>query len=77
MLQVNNEDSRVTSIVNLEQMSHLFLVLQARNKKFFRAEVVLWNLGTLKNISSKTQEKKAPQGKILEFFSLDTFKTTF
>ena len=69
MLQVNNEDSRVTSIVNFEHMSRLFLVLQERNQKFFRAGVLLWNLGTLKNISSETQEKKAPQGKILEFFS--------
>ena len=29
------------------------------------------------NFSSKTQENKAPQGKILELFRLDTLKTTF
>ena len=45
------------------------LRMQARNQKLFRAREVSWNLGTSKNISSKRQEKKAPQGKILEFFS--------
>ena len=29
------------------------------------------------NISSEIQGKKAPQGKILEFFLVDTPKTTF
>ena len=37
----------------------------------------LWNLGTSINISSKTQEKEAPQGNILEFFFLGPLKTTF
>ena len=36
-----------------------------RNQKFFR------------NISSKTQEKEAPQENILDFFLLNTLKTTF
>ena len=36
----------------------------------------LWNQGTSINILSKTQEKEAPQGNILEFFLLDTLKYT-
>ena len=36
-----------------------------RNQKFFR------------NISSKTQEKEAPQENILDFFLLNTLKTIF
>ena len=43
---------------------------QARNQKFTRVGEFSSNLGTSINISSKTQEKKAPQWKILEFFSL-------
>ena len=36
-----------------------------------------WNQSTLINILSKTQEFKVRQEKILEFFFLDTLKTTF
>ena len=36
-----------------------------------------WKYSTLINISSKAQEKRDPQGNILEFFLLDTLKTTF
>ena len=50
---------------------------QAPNQKFFRAGEVLWNQGSSIYFSSKTQEKKAPQGKMLELFLLDTLKTTF
>ena len=57
--------------------SILLLLLQARNQIFFRAGEVSWNSGTSINISSKTQEKKAPQRKILNFFLLDTLKTAF
>ena len=35
-----------------------------------------WEYCTLKNISSKTQGKEAPQGNVLEFFILNTLKTT-
>ena len=35
----------------------------------------LWNYVTSINISSKTPEKEAPQGNILEFFLLDALKT--
>ena len=52
--------------------------VQASGKKFFRAgKVSSENWGTYMNISSKTQEKKGSQGKILEVFVLDTYKTTF
>ena len=51
--------------------------MQARNQKFFKAEEVSWNYGTSINISSKAHENKAPHGKILEFFHLDTTKTAF
>ena len=47
------------------------------NKTFFRAEGALRNYGTSINISSKTQEKEVLQGNILEFFFLDTLKTTY
>ena len=45
--------------------------------QFWGAREVLWNYGTLINILSKTQEEKAKQGNILEFFLLDTLKTIF
>ena len=44
---------------------------------FFKVGEVSWNQGNLINISSKAQEKKAPQRKVLEFFLLNTFKPTF
>ena len=37
----------------------------------------MWNEGPLIKISSKTPEKEPPQGNILEFFLLDTLKSTF
>ena len=43
-----------------------------RNQKFFRAEEVSWNQGTLISISLKNK-KKGPAGKNWEFFLLDTF----
>ena len=36
-----------------------------------------WSYDILINNSSKTQEKEAPQGNILEFFPLRYSKTTF
>ena len=45
--------------------------------EFSRAGEVLRNLGTSINLSSKTQEKKATQGKNLDIFLLDTLKTKF
>ena len=47
----------------------------ACNHKFFRIGEVSWNYGTSINISSKSQEKKAPHGNILEFFLLNSLKT--
>ena len=38
---------------------------------------VLWNQGASIIMLSKTPEKEAPQGNILEFFLLDALKTTF
>ena len=51
---------------------------QVCNQNLFRAGG--WGfveLGHVINISSRTQEKEAQQGNILEIFVLDTFKTTF
>ena len=42
------------------------LLNQARNEKILRAGEVSENKDTLKNISSATYERKAPQGKISE-----------
>ena len=44
-----------------------------RSQKFFRAWTVLWNKGTLINISSKTQEKR----KHFAVFLQDNLKITF
>ena len=49
---------------------------QASSQKFLTAGDVLWNWGTSINNSSKTREKKTPQGNILEFPVPDTLKTT-
>ena len=51
--------------------------IQARNKEFFRAGEFSRNQGTSINISSTTHERKAPQGKNMGFFHLETLKTTF
>ena len=53
-----------------------FLPKQARNQNFYREGEVSWNYGTSKSILLKTQVKKAPQEKVLEFFLLDTPTTT-
>ena len=51
---------------------------QVCNQEFFRAGEVSWNKGALINIILSTAyERKAPQGKILEFFLLDALKVTF
>ena len=50
---------------------------QARNQEFFRAGEFSRNQGTSINISSTTHERKAPQGKNMSFFLLETLKTTF
>ena len=50
---------------------------QARDQEFFRAGEVFWNEGTLINILSTTRWRKAPQGKISEFYLLEALKTAF
>ena len=50
---------------------------QECNEEFFRVDEISWNKDTSMNISSRTNEIKAPQGKFLEFFLLNTLKTTF
>ena len=50
---------------------------QARNQESFRAGEFSRNQGTSINISSTTHERKAPQGKNMGFFLLETLKTTF
>ena len=50
---------------------------QARNQEFFRAGEFSRNQGTWINISSTTHERKAPQGKNIGFFLLETLKITF
>ena len=47
------------------------------NQEFFRAGEVSSNNGTSINISSVTPERKVLQGKISDFFFLDTLKTPF
>ena len=43
--------------------------------QFFRAGGGSWNKGTSLNISATNHKRKAPQGKILEFFLLGTLDT--
>ena len=50
---------------------------QVCNQESFRAGEVSWNEGTSISILSTTHQRKAPQGKILAFFLLDTLKTGF
>ena len=50
---------------------------QARDQEFFRAGEFSRNQGTWINISSTTHERKAPQGKNIGFFLLETLKITF
>ena len=50
------------------------LKYRACNQKIFNAGEILWNWGTSINISSKTHTKKGSQGKIEQFFFLDTVK---
>ena len=52
-------------------------LLQVRNQKFFRGRGGFVKLGHLDKHFIKKSRKKAPQEKILEFFLLDTLKTTF
>ena len=49
---------------------------QVCNQKFLTAGEVSWNWGTSINNSSKTREKKTPQGNILKFSIPNTLKTT-
>ena len=50
---------------------------QARNQKFFRAEEVFGKIGHFDKHLVKNLEKKGSQEKVLEFFLLDTPKSTF
>ena len=50
---------------------------QARNQEFFRAGEFSRNQGTSINISSTTDERKAPQEKNMGFFLPEILKTTF
>ena len=52
------------------------MYFQANNQTFFRAGEVLWNQDTSINFVKKAR-KKDPAGENLEFFLLDTPKTTF
>ena len=58
-------------------LTKLVSTMQARNQEFFRAGEFSRNQGTSINISSTTYEKKAPQGKNMFFFLLETLKTIF
>ena len=44
-------------------------ILKTHNKKYFRTGEVSWNEDTSINISSKTEERKALQGKVWDLFS--------
>ena len=50
---------------------------EVRNQKFSRTGWGWEEMGTLINISLKTQEKETPQGNILKLFLLNTLKATF
>ena len=49
-----------------------YILLQARNQEFFRGRGVFFKLGYFDKHSPTTREKKAPQGKNLRFFHLET-----
>ena len=49
----------------------------SKMQAFFRAGEFSWKEGTLINILSKRHQTKVLQGKYLEFFLQDAFKTTF
>ena len=51
--------------------------VQASNQEFLRAGEFSRNEGTSINSLSTTHQRRAPQGKILEFFHLDALKTAF
>ena len=48
-----------------------------KHKNEFPKQLGLLNSGTSIMISAKAPEKEAPQGKVLEFFLLDTLKVHF
>ena len=50
---------------------------QARNQKFFMEGEVFVKLGHFNKHFVKNSRKNRPAGKMLEFFRLDAFKTTF
>lgn len=58
--------------IGLAYINDVFLLtwmqVQERNHKFFRAGEFPWNKGTLVNLSSTTQERKAAQGKVSKVF---------
>ena len=52
-------------------------MVHGSNQEFFRALDVSWNDDISITISSAIQKKKAPQGKMFEFFLLKILKTRF
>ena len=73
----STQNKGVTLLFCLGHGLQCYFLIQARNQKFFKAEEVLWNQGTSITISSKTHERKALLGNLVEFFLQDTDKTTF
>ena len=73
----STQNKGVTLLFCLGHGLQCYFLIQARNQKFFKAEEVLWNQGTSITISSKTHERKALLGNLVEFFLQDTVKTTF
>ena len=59
---------RLSNIIRIIVETSTELSIQAHNQ-FFRAGEVSWDKGTLISISSTTNERKALQGKLSEFFS--------
>ena len=49
----------------------------SKMQAFFRADEFSWKEGTLINILSKRHQTEVLQGKYLEFFLQDAFKTAF
>ena len=64
-------------------MTHFFFTKDMKRIRsgakpgIFQGREVFRNKGTSTNISSTTHEKKASQGKTLEFILLDSLKTAF
>ena len=87
MFKVNSKNTRTTLMtlfwyffVNFEHISHLFSkvsIVEFKQVNVNQGRGVFVELEHLGKHFVKNTRKKAPQGKILKFFFLDTLKITF